>query len=147
MRLSVEDLHRWAIALNKNHVLAEPQRKQMFGPHVTTRSGLRVGYNWFWEETEDGRSLLWTRGQEQFGANAVLYLFPGTELVIVAATHAGPAETGSGPVTGWSRLARDRMIDAFDQSACETVTSSRSPSTRPSADRRYSSPARTRRQR
>jgi len=147
MRLSVEDLHRWAIALNKNHVLAEPQRKQMFGPHVTTRSGLRVGYNWFWEETEDGRSLLWTRGQEQFGANAVLYLFPGTELVIVAATHAGPAETGSGPVTGWSRLARDRMIDAFDQSACETVTSSRSPSPRPSADRRYSSPARTRRQR
>jgi CubicO group peptidase (beta-lactamase class C family) len=118
MRLSVEDLHHWVLALDRLQILDQQQLEQLLGPHVTTSSGLRVGYNWFWEETEDGRTLLWTRGQEQYGANAVLYLFPGTDLIIVAATHAGPAETGSGPRTGWSRLARDQMIHTFDQNTC-----------------------------
>lgn len=118
MRLSAEDLYRWVLALDGLRILNERQLAQLLGPYATTRSGLEVGYNWFWEQTEEARSLLWTRGQEQFGANAVLYLFPGTDLIIVAATHAGPAETGSGPVTGWSRTARDLMIDTFDQSAC-----------------------------
>ncbi len=118
MRLSVEDLHQWILALDRLQILNQQQLEQLLGPHVTTRGGLRVGYNWFWETAADGRPLLWTRGQEQYGANAVLYLFPGTDLILVAATHAGPAETGSGPVTGWSRRARDQMIDAFDRNAC-----------------------------
>lgn len=118
MRLSVEDLHRWVLALDRLQILDQQQLEQLLGPHVTSRSGLRVGYNWFWEQAEDGRTTLWTRGQEQYGANAVLYLFPGTDLILVAATHAGPAETGSGTVTGWSRLARDQMIDIFDQHTC-----------------------------
>lgn len=119
MRLSVEDLHRWSIALDRHQVLSQQQRTQLYGPHVTTSSGLGAGYNWFWEEMDDGRAMLWTRGQEAFGANAVLYRFPGTELVIIAATHAGPAETGSGPVTGWSRQIRDLMIAAFGPTACD----------------------------
>ena len=118
MRLSVEDLHRWVLALDRRQILDQQQLEQLLGPHVTSRSGLRVGYNWFWEQAEDGRTTLWTRGQEQYGANAVLYLFPGTDLILVAAPHGGPAETGSGTVTGWSRLARDQMIDIFDQNTC-----------------------------
>ena len=118
MRLSIADLHRWVLALDRHEVLNQRQLEQLLGPHVTTRSGLEVGYNWFWEATDEARNMLWTRGQEQFGANAVVYLFPGTDLFIAAATHAGPAETGSGPVTGWSRAARDLMIETFDPNPC-----------------------------
>ena len=36
--------------------------------HARNRSGIRVGYNWFWEESEGGTRLPWTFAMEQFGA-------------------------------------------------------------------------------
>jgi len=118
IRMSAADLYRWVLALDRLQVLDQRQLERLLGPYGRTSSGIRVGYNWFWEQSDVGHWMLWTRGQEQYGANAVLYLFPGSDLILIAITHAGPAESGSGPVTGWSRRARDLMIDVLDQKAC-----------------------------
>lgn len=107
MRMSVDDLHRWALALNGDAVLNAESRRLLFGPHVSASNGEQVGFNWFWAQTQ-GRSWLSTRGSESYGANAVLYLDPASPLIIIAATHAGPRDG-----QGWSRRARDALMSVF----------------------------------
>jgi hypothetical protein len=51
--------------------------------------------------------MKFSRGQESFGGNAVIYIYPEHDLVIITATNAGPAESGDGAVTGWSRRAHE----------------------------------------
>jgi CubicO group peptidase (beta-lactamase class C family) len=110
MRASVPDLYRWTRALDAGGVLSEEGRTMLYGPHVRVSDGDGVGFNWFWTMRGDGRRLLWTRGTEDYGANVILYRLAGTPLVVVAATHAGPAED-SGP--GWSRRARDALLAIY----------------------------------
>ena len=57
--------------------------------------------------------MLFSRGQESFGGNAVIYLYPEQNLTIITATNAGPAETGEGPVEGWSRLSHKALAAIY----------------------------------
>jgi hypothetical protein len=57
--------------------------------------------------------MKFSRGQESFGGNAVIYVYPVQRLTIITATNAGPAETGDGPVTGWSRLAHQVLAEIY----------------------------------
>ena len=108
MRASVEDLHQWSRALDEGLALSPWGVRQLFGPHVRLTDGRGVGFNWFWTIAEP--SLLYTSGSESYGPNARLYRAPGSGLVLVAATNAGPPEA-SGP--GWSRRAGDALVAAF----------------------------------
>lgn len=110
LRMSVEDLHRWARALDENRVISAESRDILLGRHVTTSRGLEVGFTWFHEIDDAGRALLWTRGYDTAGFNAVLYRVEDTDFIITAATHGGPSED-DGP--GWSRSARDVLLDAY----------------------------------
>ncbi|MGE3250171.1 MAG: serine hydrolase domain-containing protein [Hyphomonadaceae bacterium] len=111
MRCSVPDLHRWVAALDEGRVLTPESLALLYGPHV--RAGDGVGFNWFHSRDAAGRALLWTRGTESYGANAILYRAAGTPLIIAAATHAGPAEGD-----GWSRRARDVLLAAYPGAPC-----------------------------
>jgi CubicO group peptidase (beta-lactamase class C family) len=114
MRASVEDLHRWTVALDEGRILPPNQIAQLYGPHTQARDGDGVGYGWFWSDI-DGERWLWTRGSDSSGSNAVLYRLWGAPLILIAATNAGPAEA-EGP--GWSRQARDALMETFDAESC-----------------------------
>lgn len=114
-RASVEDLHRWTQALEERQVLSSESVRQLYGPSARATDGDGVGFGWFWSDQPNGR-WLWTRGTEDFGGNAVIYRLWDTPLVIIAATNAGPAEE-AGP--GWSRQARDALMEIYDANACE----------------------------
>lgn len=108
-RLSVAELYAIGVALKRGDLLSEESLALLFGPHRTLASGLGVGMGWFSETDAEGRDLLWTRGYDTSGENAVLYIVDN-DLIIVAATNAGPAED-SGP--GWSRRVRDAMLEIY----------------------------------
>jgi CubicO group peptidase (beta-lactamase class C family) len=114
MRASVQDLHRWVMALDGGRVLSQQSVAMLYGPHAQAGDGDGVGFGWFWSE-EDGVRWLWTRGSDTSGSNAILYRLWGSPLVVVAATNAGPAES-DGP--GWSRQARDALMEVFGEETC-----------------------------
>lgn len=106
-RLSVDELHAIAVALETGALLSPGGMAALYGPHRHTSGGTGVGMGWFRETDAAGRGLRWTRGYDTSGANAVLYLFDGSDALLIAASNAGPAE-GDGP--GWSRSARDALL-------------------------------------
>jgi CubicO group peptidase (beta-lactamase class C family) len=114
VRASVQDLHRWVLALDAGVVLPPERRSQLYGPHMQARDGDGVGYGWFWSDI-DGERWLWTRGSDTSGSNAVLYRLWGAPLIIIAATNSGPTEA-EGP--GWSRQARDALMQVFNAESC-----------------------------
>ena len=109
-RLSVKEMHRIGLGAKQGTLIGSEGRDLLFGPHVNSSSGLGVGMGWFNEVAADGRRMLWMRGSDSSGGNAVVYFVGENGLIVAAATNAGPDED-SGP--GWSRIARDAMIDVF----------------------------------
>lgn len=85
----------------------------LMGNHLTLPSGTEIGFNWFGRKTDDGFQVRFSSGQESFGGNAVIYDYPGTGVTIITATNAGPAESGEGPVEGWSRRTHKALKDVF----------------------------------
>lgn len=110
VRASVLDLLAWVRALDQGRVLAPDSLAQLYG----SPGDDRVGFGWFWS-VENERRWLWTRSYEDFGANAIVYRQAGSSLVLIEATNAGPSEE-AGP--GWSRVARDVLMEVYAASAC-----------------------------
>ena len=117
MRASVQDLHAYMRSLQRHDILSRESTAMLMGSHVTLPSGTEVGFNWFAQKTDNGQRVRFSRGQESFGGNAVIYDYPDRALTIITATNAGPAETGEGPVEGWSRKTHQAMADVFTKSA------------------------------
>jgi CubicO group peptidase (beta-lactamase class C family) len=113
MRASVPDLFAFMRSISSSKLLAAGSVDLLMGNHVQTSGGTEVGFNWFGHQTEDGVYMKFSRGQESFGGNAVIYVYPVQRLTIITATNAGPAETGDGPVTGWSRLAHQVLAEIY----------------------------------
>ena len=113
MRASVGDLFAWVQSLAGDGSLAKNSVNLLMGNHVQTAGGTEIGFNWFGGQTESGVRMLFSRGQESFGGNAVIYLYPEQNLTIITATNAGPAETGEGPVQGWSRLSHQALAAIY----------------------------------
>jgi CubicO group peptidase (beta-lactamase class C family) len=106
-RLSVGELHTLTVALLDGRLLSPASLALLFGPNLVRSSGTGVGMGWYRETDADGRRLLWSRGYDTSGANAVVYVVEATGAIVVAATNSGPAES-EGP--GWSREARDALL-------------------------------------
>ena len=113
MRASVPDLFAWTKMLKSEKLLSGESVALLMGNHVQAAKGTEVGFNWFGRHTEDGIYTKFSPGSESFGGNAVIYLYPSENLVIITATNAGPAETGDGPVEGWSRKAHNALAGIF----------------------------------
>lgn len=113
MRASVADLHAFLAALNSGRLLSTESVALLMGNHVQTAGGTEIGFNWFGRRNEDGIYMKFSRGQESFGGNAVIYIYPERDLTIITATNAGPAETGDGSVTGWSRVTHEILAKIY----------------------------------
>lgn len=113
MRASVQDLFAWTRLLESGKLLTNASVKLLMGNHVQLASGTEVGFNWFGRTNDNGIHGRFSSGSESFGGNALIYLYPAQNLTIVTATNAGPAETGDGPVEGWSRKAHNALAEIF----------------------------------
>jgi CubicO group peptidase (beta-lactamase class C family) len=113
MRASVPDLFSFLQSLDSNQILSAPSVSLLMGNHVQTAGGTEIGFNWFSRHNDNGVYMKFSRGQESFGGNAVIYVYPEQQLTIITATNAGPAETGDGPITGWSRRAHEVLARIY----------------------------------
>ena len=113
MRASVLDLFSFLKSLENGVFLSEEGVDLLQGNHIQTAGGTEIGFNWFSRRLDNGRYAKFSRGQESFGGNTVIYIYPEQGVTIITATNAGPAETGDGPVTGWSRITHEALAEIF----------------------------------
>ena len=86
------DLHRWHQALGDARVLSAFSRGQLFSPHVALGRLGHYGYGWFISPTARGTTSVWTRGNDDFGHNAILTRYPEEKITVVVASNAGDSE-------------------------------------------------------
>jgi CubicO group peptidase (beta-lactamase class C family) len=101
---STHDLARWYQALHRGRVLSRASTEQLFRPDAAISEG-RVALGWFVGRTPGGATRIFTRGNEDFGANALIYAYPASDTVIVILTHAGYANDDD----SWSRWLHGRL--------------------------------------
>lgn len=94
------DLLTWYNALRSGIILSRASVHMLFRPVAHIREG-EAGLGWFIGKTGTGAKYYFTRGNEDFGANSLLYAYPSSDTVIVVLTHAGYSNV----TTSWSRKA------------------------------------------
>lgn len=92
------DLFLWYRALRAGRILRPHSVHTLFEPVARTGEG-QAALGWFTGISPAGRALIFTRGNEDFGANSLIYAYPDRDIVIIILTHAGNARDG----TSWSR--------------------------------------------
>jgi CubicO group peptidase (beta-lactamase class C family) len=85
---TTRDLLRWCNALRSNQALSPQSVKKLFNPVAPIQEGA-AALGWFIGETESGMRRIFSRGNEGFGANGLIYLYPDTDTAIIVLTHAG----------------------------------------------------------
>lgn len=100
------DLYRWYRALRGGRLLSARSVKELFAPVAAISEG-HTALAWFLGNSPVGDPLIFTRGNEDFGANSVIYVYPKREIVIVVLTHAGNANAQ----LSWSRLVHAQIRD------------------------------------
>jgi D-alanyl-D-alanine carboxypeptidase len=92
------DLFHWYKALRDGKVVVPAIAQVLFEPVTPIQEG-QAALGWFIGKTEKGETRIFTRGNEDWGPNALLYAYPAHDAVIVILTHAGNAPDS----TSWSR--------------------------------------------
>jgi CubicO group peptidase (beta-lactamase class C family) len=95
---ATSDLFRWHRALVTHRVLSEASTALLFTPVVDIQEG-RAALGWFVGTTGRGSPFVFTRGNEDFGPNSLVYFYPKEQLTVVVLTHAGDADD----TVSWSR--------------------------------------------
>jgi len=100
------DLFKWHRALRSNTILTESSVEEMLAPAVRIGEG-HATPGWFRGATPRGTDFIFVRGNEDFGANSLLYVYPARDTTIIVLTHAGDADED----TSWSR----RILQVVEQ--------------------------------
>jgi CubicO group peptidase (beta-lactamase class C family) len=98
------DLIRWYTAVRSGKVVSPNSGKQLFDPVTPIQEG-SAALGWFHGKTGLGTQLIFSRGNEDFGANSLVYAYPDTDTVIVVLTHAGDKK-GAG---SYSRVVKGQI--------------------------------------
>lgn len=98
------DLFRWYRALRAECLLSPTSVEELFAPVAPISEG-HTALAWFLGKSPGGRPLIFTRGNEDFGANSLIYVYPERGIVIVILSHAGNADAQN----SWSRLAHAQI--------------------------------------
>jgi hypothetical protein len=69
-------------------VLAPASVTKLFAPRVRIEEGA-AGLGWFRSSTASGIRRIFTRGNDDWGPNSLLYAYPDSDVVIVVLSHAG----------------------------------------------------------
>ena len=101
---TARDLLQWYRTLQAGHILSPPSVKQLFKPVISIEEG-QAALGWFIGRTDHDQERIFTRGNEDFGANALIYAYPNSDTVIIVLTHAGNANDEM----SWSRFVHARI--------------------------------------
>ncbi len=104
------DLYKFINAVINSRLISKSNTELLFSKYYTTSSGLGIGYGWFINDaTEWGTKEIWTRGNEDWGHNAVIRWFPDKKMIIIVCTNSG--EIGGNKQTTGNRLISDYIAD------------------------------------
>jgi CubicO group peptidase (beta-lactamase class C family) len=102
------DLYRWQQALFTGQILSNSAREKMLRGYIKLDDKTEVGYGWYRSRTLRGKLVLWTRGTEDLGHNAIIKVYPDQNLVLIIASNAG------GDRKAASRLLSDNLEEIID---------------------------------
>ena len=92
------DLARWVRELRAGRVLSPRSLEALFTGVVPIQEG-RGAAGWFVGRTARETATLFSRGNEDFGPNGLVYVYPERDVVVVVLSHGGNAPDGR----PWSR--------------------------------------------
>ena len=101
---TANDLFRWYRDLRRGRVLSQRSAAELFTPVAPISEG-HTGLAWFLGQSPAGRLRIFTRGNEGFGANSLIYAYPERDIVIIVLTHAGNADGAR----SWSRAVHEQI--------------------------------------
>ena len=102
------DLHAWFHALRDGAVLSPAELDTLWTPRVPMSVG-HMARGWFVSDT-NGTTEIWTRGNEDWGHNAVVRWFPERGVLIIVLTNSG--EIGDKNTTG-NRILGDALVEVL----------------------------------
>ena len=105
---SARDLARWFRALEAGTILKPGSVAEMWRPVAKIGEG-EAASGWFVSTTPRGTKRIWTRGNDDFGANSLIYGYPDRDIVIVILTHSGDKPDGP----SWSRAVVGELEEAL----------------------------------
>lgn len=85
---TTHDLLSWYRALRSGRVVSEAGVRQLFSPVAPIQEG-SAALGWFLRRTPNGTECEFTRGNDDFGPNALLYAYPKRDIVLIVLSHAG----------------------------------------------------------
>jgi CubicO group peptidase (beta-lactamase class C family) len=85
---TTRDLFTWYCALRAGGLLEPESLSQLFAAYVPIREG-SAGLGWFLSPTGADEPCIFTRGNDDFGPNGLVYAYPDREAVVVVLSHAG----------------------------------------------------------
>ncbi|MBP6389889.1 MAG: beta-lactamase family protein [Flavobacteriales bacterium] len=102
------DLHAWFTALRHGALLSPALLDTLWTPRVPMSVG-HMARGWFVSDTK-GTTEIWTRGNEDWGHNAVVRWFPERGVLIIVLTNSG--EIGDKNTTG-NRILGDALVEVL----------------------------------
>jgi CubicO group peptidase (beta-lactamase class C family) len=102
------DLFRWWAALIAGRILKPASVAEMMAPKLVRPGSVSIARGWFVAKTEAGRDVVFSRGQEDVGHNALLLHFSQENVTFVITSN---ADQSNGE--GWNRIAARRLETAF----------------------------------
>jgi CubicO group peptidase (beta-lactamase class C family) len=90
---TTRDLYTWYRALRAGSLLQPESLSQLFSPYVPISEG-SSGLGWFLSPTGADERRIFTRGNDDFGPNGLVYAYPDREAVVVVLSHAGTNDDG-----------------------------------------------------
>jgi len=102
------DLYRWWRALHDGRALTKASAAMLFAPVTPIGEG-QAAFGWFLGKATGGTAAVFTRGNEDFGPNSLIYGYPSRYMTIIVLTHAGDANDDA----SWSRFVLKQLEAAF----------------------------------
>lgn len=106
---TTHDLDAWVRALRAGREISKAGLGALFAPVCDISEG-KGALGWFIGRSPRGAERIFTRGNEDFGPNSLIYIYPATGTTIIVLTHAGDAPDGP----SWSRRVHAALENALD---------------------------------
>jgi len=106
---TAHDLGVWYLALRAGRILSPQSVTVLFAPQTPIQEG-EAALGWFRGKTAKGTATIFTRGNEDFGPNSLIYAYPDKNTLIIVLTHAGAANSE----TSWSRFVLNQLEGVLD---------------------------------
>jgi CubicO group peptidase (beta-lactamase class C family) len=90
---TTRDLHAWLSALRVGRALRPDSVSLLFEPYVAIGEGAS-GLGWCVNTTAEGQRRVFTRGNDDFGVNGLIYAYPDRQRDVVILSHAGQRDDG-----------------------------------------------------